>query len=248
LVVIGSWVLVWISIQLQAERQAKSGDGGLLSVDRTKLNKLRQLGNGGWQAQCPACAETGSDRKGEHLRISADGKFGCCVFPGDREHRRRIFALVGDRGLKEIRVRVASRTAGPVTQGILSRLVASAECKVENGECGQATSDGSDGASQMQKEECKIQNENGATVRTGRTGVFLVTRDREETDDSVSKLIEFEEPVRSVRQELPHLTASGDLVIPFNSPKRYHWWAGGQSIRQTRQEIMERKENNASPF
>src|ERR1051325_4029931 len=28
---------------------------------------------------------------------------------------------------------------------------------------------------------------------------------------------------------LPHLTPSGDLVIPFDSPERYHWWSGGQS-------------------
>ena len=48
---------------------------------------------------------TGTDRKGEHLRISPEGKFGCCVFPGDREHRKRIFALAGDHGPKGIRVK-----------------------------------------------------------------------------------------------------------------------------------------------
>jgi len=37
-----------------------------MSLDRTKLQKLRDLVNGGLQAQCPACAEAGQDRKGEH--------------------------------------------------------------------------------------------------------------------------------------------------------------------------------------
>ena len=61
-----------------------------MSLDRTKLQKVRELANGGLQAQCPACAETGQDRKGEHLRISAEGKFAAefleqapvCGFPG----------------------------------------------------------------------------------------------------------------------------------------------------------------------
>src|SRR5438128_3758772 len=94
-----------------------------MSLDRTKLQKVRDLASGGLQAQCPACAETGQDRTGEHLRISPEGKFGCCVFPGDREHRRRIFALTGDHGPKTIRVRVASaKTASPVQLDLLGRL------------------------------------------------------------------------------------------------------------------------------
>ncbi|MCL5102951.1 MAG: hypothetical protein M1133_02390 [Armatimonadetes bacterium] len=35
----------------------------------------------------------------------------------------------------------------------------------------------------------------------------------------------------------PHLNSCGDVVIPFNSPQRYHWWKGGQSVEQTRCEI-----------
>src|SRR2546425_8725666 len=99
-----------------------------MSLDRAKLQKLRELGNGSCQAQCPACAEAGQDRKGEHLRISPEGKFGCCVFPGDREHRRRIFALAGTNlvmatGVKTIRVRVASAKAeGSAQLDLLGRL------------------------------------------------------------------------------------------------------------------------------
>src|SRR5438876_4700418 len=94
-----------------------------MSLDRTKLRKLRELGNGSCQAQCPACAEAGQDRTGEHLRISPEGKFGCCVFPGDREHRRRIFALAGDHGPKVIKVRIAAaKSAAPAQLDLLGRL------------------------------------------------------------------------------------------------------------------------------
>jgi hypothetical protein len=48
---------------------------------------------------------------------------------------------------------------------------------------------------------------------------------------------------------MPHLLADGTLVIPFDSPQRYHWWKGGQSIAQTRREILSAgKENDATPF
>lgn len=42
-----------------------------------------------------------------------------------------------------------------------------------------------------------------------------------------------------IEKELPkpYFNRSGDLVIPFNSQKRYHWWAGGQSLQQTIKEI-----------
>jgi len=91
-----------------------------MSLDLTKLEKLREVGNGGCQAQCPACAETGQDRTGEHLRVSPDGKFGCCVYPGDRKHRSRIFALAGDSGPKTIKVMVASVKTAPGVQLDLS--------------------------------------------------------------------------------------------------------------------------------
>jgi hypothetical protein len=40
-----------------------------------------------------------------------------------------------------------------------------------------------------------------------------------------------------VGERLPFLTAGGDLSIPFDSPERYHWWRGGQSVAQTLQEV-----------
>src|SRR5215471_15600559 len=94
-----------------------------MSLDRKKLEKVRDLANGGLQAQCPACAEVGQDRKGEHLRISPDWKFGCCVFPGDRKHRSRIFALAGEHQPRTIKVRVAAaKTGEPVQLDLLGRL------------------------------------------------------------------------------------------------------------------------------
>src|SRR5512146_1697517 len=66
-----------------------------MSLDVAKLEKVRELTGGVVQARCPACAEGGGDRKGEHLRIYPDGRYGCCVHPKDGEHRKRVFALAG---------------------------------------------------------------------------------------------------------------------------------------------------------
>ena len=36
----------------------------------------------------------------------------------------------------------------------------------------------------------------------------------------------------------PHLNGRDELVIPFNSDPKYHWWQpGGQSIRETLREL-----------
>lgn len=35
----------------------------------------------------------------------------------------------------------------------------------------------------------------------------------------------------------PCITKNGDLVIPFNSDSKYHWWAGGQRILDTLLEL-----------
>jgi hypothetical protein len=40
---------------------------------------------------------------------------------------------------------------------------------------------------------------------------------------------------------MPHLTSGGTLVIPFNSPERYHWWKGGQSVLETIAELKGEK-------
>lgn len=67
-----------------------------MSFDLTKLEKIRRRG-ANTIARCPACAEIGNDRKGEHLFITDKGKFGCVLYPGaeGHQHRQRIFKLVG---------------------------------------------------------------------------------------------------------------------------------------------------------
>ena len=90
-----------------------------MSLDLNKLEHLLELAGGAKQARCPACAESGQDRKGEHLRIYPDGRFGCCVYPKDHEHRKRIFALAGERGRRAIQVRVvAAKPIAPIQCGI----------------------------------------------------------------------------------------------------------------------------------
>ncbi len=65
-------------------------------LDPARLENVRTTA-GKTTARCPACAESGCDKSGDHLSIKADGKYGCVRFPGAEgaEHRRRIFALSG---------------------------------------------------------------------------------------------------------------------------------------------------------
>src|SRR5262249_13314245 len=163
----------------------------------------------------------------------------------DREHRRRIFALAGQHEPKAIKVRVGlPKTAEVVQLDLLGRL-------------GRVFSRPAEG-----------QFSEPATSGTlGTTTYSLRVREEFEKDQIyIRKLIDNRGPVPSVptvepvgqvergvpgvpkqqKGRLPYLMASGDLVIPFDSPKRYHWWAGGQSIRRTMGELMERKENDAA--
>jgi hypothetical protein len=226
-----------------------------MSLNLSKLECVADQADGAKQARCPACAELGHDRKGEHLRIYADGRFGCCVHPKDREHRKRIFVLAGDSRPQVIRVKVANtKTREPIQSNVLGRL-------------GRL-----------------FESQNGNSVTTadhlGTLGTpfsYLRAYAREDVL-SVEKLKEFETPVPSVpesehdfdldepvpsvpgasarpqplKQRMPHLLADGTLVIPFDGPERYHWWKGGQSIAQTRQQLLSAQQkgtdNNGTDF
>lgn len=61
-----------------------------MNLDKSKLTNLK-----GNRARCPACAAEGHDRDGNHLYLGPDGKWGCAKHPGDKEHRQKVFALVG---------------------------------------------------------------------------------------------------------------------------------------------------------
>lgn len=71
-----------------------------LRIDVGKLENVRQRG-GNLVSRCPACAEDGRDKTGDHLSVQngGSGPFACVVHPGPegREHRKRIFELVGIR-------------------------------------------------------------------------------------------------------------------------------------------------------
>ncbi len=76
-----------------------------MSLDISKLQNVRIRGQKR-TAQCPACAESGGDNKGEHLIINPEGHFGCVVYAGNgpdaKQHRLRIFELCGDRTIRPL--------------------------------------------------------------------------------------------------------------------------------------------------
>ena len=199
-----------------------------MSLDVKRLEKARDLADGTVQARCPACAESGGDRKGEHLRVYPDGRFGCCVHPKDREHRRRIHALVGDKSPRVIKVRVAAaKTGGGVQGGILGRLgrvFASPTAAYST----MGGSDASDGVPQAQTRAVE-------PPRTPRTGVSESKRGAVDASDNSRTLRtplnpngyeeeffgdereeyctykEFAAPVRSVREPEAQPEPAGDV-------------------------------------
>ena len=71
------------------------------SIDIIRLEKVKRHGIK-LVARCPACAAIGGDRSGTHFfQNTESGQFGCAAFPGDGEHRREIFALVGIKGERD---------------------------------------------------------------------------------------------------------------------------------------------------
>ena len=65
------------------------------SLDLSRLQSVQHLDGGPVRAACPACRAAGEDHTGDHLLIESSGKFGCAKYPGDAEHRKRIWALAG---------------------------------------------------------------------------------------------------------------------------------------------------------
>lgn len=67
-----------------------------MSLDLNLLEDVRKDGEK-LVARCPACAERGHDKKGDHLCIFPNGAFHCIAFSEDPGHNQRIFELVGLR-------------------------------------------------------------------------------------------------------------------------------------------------------
>jgi len=242
-----------------------------VSLDPSKLEKVVALADGVKRARCPACAEGGHDRSSEHLRIYPDGRFGCCVYPKDPEHRKRIYALAGERSRRVIKVRVAgARSVQPLQGGIFGKL----------GELFPApkTRDAWDALNEVETEkadvgtlgtgEMKSAEKPANTLGTLGTPFLNPRAYREENIGYLYK--EFETPVPSVPRSLqtatekfetessrgvpsvpkrmPHFLADGTLVIPFSAPERFHWWKGGQTIAETRKELLQRGENHDAEY
>lgn len=233
-----------------------------MSLDLSRLEKVVELAHGVKRARCPACAEAGQDRKGEHLRLYPDGRFGCCVHPRDREHRKRIFALAGQRAARAIQVRVTAVENGAAIQsGVLGRLgrVFESPTRVKG------------------EEECWDGWDGGKEVESSNLGVRTLGTDKTAWAENVGPIIgtlgtpflnprvyvekcpEPEEknlnthkgyatgvpsvpsgeerkgaaPLAESRVRQPHLTPGGTLVIPFESDGRFHWWNGGQALQKT---------------
>ena len=211
-----------------------------MSLNLAKLEKVRNLAGGIVQARCPACAELGQDDTGNHLRVLPDGRFGCCVHPKDGDHRKRIFALAGDKSLREFTVRLASaQTISPEPRSVKATLTV---CL------------GTPGTGKTEWEKSVHSVPNLETLSLGTLGTpkfnpyvyrknsLHMYKDLGSGVPSVpgSSEAEVVSAPTTTAERLPFLTRGGDLSIPFDSPERYHWWRGGQSVAETLREVKER--------
>jgi hypothetical protein len=227
-----------------------------MSLDVAKLEKARELAGGIVQARCPACAEGGGDRKGEHLRVYPDGRYGCCVHPKDGEHRKRIFALAGVRGKLPFpssgtfTLRIKTPPALPAAQSVRAVLTAPSSRTVRT-----PFRDSENGVPSVPAPPAD-------DIRTGRTGISKSRAYAREEAPNVRTPVytckDSESAVLPVLTDsaagtllpptvagapcggpaLPYLTPGGTLVIPFDSPERYHWWKPPHEQRLRVKEIM----------
>ncbi len=212
-----------------------------MSLNVSKLEQVRELPGGIVQARCPACAEGGHDRTGVHLRIYPDGRFGCCVHPKDGEHRKRIFALVGDRRPRGFTLRLNTPPALTANQSVKAALTA-----FNSGTRGTAKTESENGVPGVPR---SLRTATMPTVTDFGTLGTPISNPRayaREGSPSISthahtcKGLEcavpsvpsvpgsleggVNQPPSAAAGRLPFLTADGTLSIPFDSPERYHWW------------------------
>jgi hypothetical protein len=229
-----------------------------MSLDVSKLEKARELAGGMVQARCPACAEGGHDRTGEHLRIYPDGRFGCCVHPKDGGHRKRIFALVGVQKSGSFTLRLATPPAMTAAQSVKAALTgfsvrtlrtAISEPVATELMPSQVSQDSDSGQPGLPGDHFRtlrtpISNPRAyaSEVNHHSCDAVYMCKDSEEGVLSVLTDLEGEAvlPPTAAGVRLPFLTADGTLSIPFDSPERYHWWRGGQSVAETLKEVRSR--------
>ena len=224
-----------------------------MSLNVSKLELVRKLDGGIVQARCPACAEGGHDHTGNHLRIYPDGKFGCCVHPKDGEHRKRIFALAGDRKTGTFSPRLRHSAGSVAVQSVKAALTAfqprtirTPETESENGVPAVPRLLASSGNTNSGTLGTPISNPRayGKEDSTNIDAHTHTCKDWENGVPSVPRSLQTATmPPTEEGRPLPYFTPGGTLVIPFASPERYHWWKpGGQSVAVTREEVLERSE------
>jgi hypothetical protein len=211
-----------------------------MSLNVSKLEKVRELAGGIVQARCPACAEGGNDRSGEHLRIYPDARFGCCVHPKSGEHRKRIFALAGDKSPRQFTAKVAStKTTGPELRSVSAALTGFRTLRTPIIESVTTESKASQVSPAADSDGVYLQSEYFRTLRTPLSNPRAYAR------ENMYMCKDLESGVLPVlpAKRLPVLTPGGDLSIPFDSPERYHWWkldGNRQSVAETLKEVRER--------
>ena len=220
-----------------------------MSLDAAKLEKARELAGGIVQARCPACAENGGDRRGEHLRVYPDGRFGCCVHPKDGQHRKRIFALAGVHKAGTFTLRLKTPPALPAARSVKAALATPS-----SGTPGTPFSDSVLGVPSVPRPPSPVSGTLGtpifksrACAREGspivRTPVYMC-KDLESGVPSVPSVPGVAEPPSAAGEHLPYLTPGGTLVIPSDSPERYHWWKPPHDqrlrVKETMAEVKER--------
>jgi hypothetical protein len=174
------------------------------------------------------------------LRIYPDGRFGCCVHPKDREHRKRIWALAGGKkpGTFTVWIQPPARAAAGVS-------VKAALAVGTLGTLGTGNSELEQPLLTALEPELLVIGTFGTPFINPRAYRKNLSHMYKETAMAVPSVIsgfqgrEVLSPI-TVGERLPYLTAGGDLVIPFDSPERYHWWkTDGQrlSVAEIRAEV-----------
>jgi hypothetical protein len=201
-----------------------------MSLDSAKLEKVRELTGGILQARCPACAEAGGDRKGEHLRVYADGRYGCCVHPKDGAHRKRIFALAGSLrtastpGRFTVKVASAAKPAEPARSvkealvGCIGTIGTGISVLVDEESLPTAVS--AEPSSDFRTLRTPFSDPRAYAGEEGSCDTYIY----KDCESGVLSVLAEVRPPTVKQPRLPFFTADGTLSIPFDSPERYHWW------------------------
>ena len=76
----------------------------------------------------------------------------------------------------------------------------------------------------------------GFTLQALPEGKLFVTPANKLTDDLRAEIRQQKDEMLALLTR-PHINSRGELIVPFNSDPRYHWWNGGQPVRETLLEL-----------